>query len=190
MEGQGSSACETATPASTFDWVLGCCVSIQTTLGESFEGEIFAFDEASNCVVLQGPASGPANARSLRLLQTSFVQSVQVISGPPPQGAGTAAARLPYVDRQQCRIREEAAVKLAEEAAQRVGIGVTEEAQRIFDALSKTLPVRWRKADIIVLDEVCITSPYLPDNCSGGSASLLQRVKKVLELERKRLQPK
>ncbi|KAH7570234.1 hypothetical protein JRO89_XS05G0073800 [Xanthoceras sorbifolium] len=76
----------------------------------------------------------------------------------------------------------------AEADAERIGVGVTIEAQGIFDALSKTLPVRWDKTVIVVMNEVRVNSPYLPESVSGGTAAANDRVKKVLEFERKRLQ--
>ncbi|EMS61608.1 hypothetical protein TRIUR3_24873 [Triticum urartu] len=74
----------------------------------------------------------------------------------------------------------------AEIEAERIGVGVTPEAQRLFDALSKTLPVHWDKTDIVVMKEVRVCSPYLPENVSGGTSAANERVKKVLDFERKR----
>ncbi|XP_068641921.1 uncharacterized protein [Aristolochia californica] len=76
----------------------------------------------------------------------------------------------------------------AEIEAETIGIGVTSEAQSIFDALSKTLPVRWDSTIIVVTNEVRVSSPYLPENVTGGTSAANDRVKKVLEHERKRLQ--
>ncbi|KAL9688751.1 hypothetical protein QQ045_033175 [Rhodiola kirilowii] len=84
--------------------------------------------------------------------------------------------------------REEAAVRQAEVEAERIGVGVTAEAQNLFDALSKTLPVRWDKNVIVVMNEVRVSSPYLPESVNGGAASANERVRKVLEFERKRMQ--
>ncbi|KAL5723604.1 hypothetical protein ACHQM5_006984 [Ranunculus cassubicifolius] len=49
------------------------------------------------------------------------------------------------------------------------------------------LPVRWDRTVIVVMNEVRVASPYLPENVIGGTAAANDRVKKVLEFERKRL---
>uniref|UniRef100_A0A2P2K4D9 AD domain-containing protein n=1 Tax=Rhizophora mucronata TaxID=61149 RepID=A0A2P2K4D9_RHIMU len=49
------------------------------------------------------------------------------------------------------------------------------------------LPVRWDKKVIVVMNEVRVSSPYLPECVRGGTPAANDRVKKVLELERKRL---
>lgn len=83
----------------------------------------------------------------------------------------------------------------------KIGVGVTKEGQDIFNALSKTyavfqqiykssvlississLPCRWSKDTIVVMDEILITPPYSVDNCKANSTSAasLARVKKVV----------
>ncbi|PRQ41207.1 putative Anticodon-binding domain-containing protein [Rosa chinensis] len=93
-----------------------------------------------------------------------------------------------YLDLNSLRAREESAIRQAEAECERIGVGVTSQAQNIFDALSKTLPVRWDKTVIVVMNEVRVSSPYLPESVSGGTPAANDRVKKVLELERRRLQ--
>lgn len=58
----------------------------------------------------------------------------------------------------------------------------------LYCEFSTRLPVQWEKTTIIVLNEVRVSSPYLPENVSGGTSAANERVKKVIEFERKRLQ--
>ncbi|KAI8906205.1 anticodon-binding domain-containing protein [Powellomyces hirtus] len=71
-------------------------------------------------------------------------------------------------------------------AVARIGVGVSPEAQTIFDHLAKTLPTRWRKTSILIMDEIEILPPYTPDECRvaagrSNAENSLARVKKVLE---------
>lgn len=42
------------------------------------------------------------------------------------------------------------------------------------------LPVRWDKTVIVVMNEVRVSSPYLPESVSGGTPAANDRVKKVV----------
>uniref|UniRef100_M4E778 Uncharacterized protein n=1 Tax=Brassica campestris TaxID=3711 RepID=M4E778_BRACM len=77
------------------------------------------------------------------------------------------------------RAKEALAIRQAEAEAERLGVGVTAEAQSIFDSLSKTLPVQWENSDILVMKEVRVRSPYLSDCVFGGTDAANNRVKKV-----------
>ncbi|CAA7014365.1 unnamed protein product [Microthlaspi erraticum] len=50
------------------------------------------------------------------------------------------------------------------------------------------LPVKWEKKDILVMGEVRVRSPYDSDCVAGGSNAANNRVKKVLKMEREKLQ--
>lgn len=88
--------------------------------------------------------------------------------------------------------RERRSLKEEYQRQNRIGVGVTQEAQQIFDALSKTMPCSWNTKSIIVMDEVIIHPPYHVENCAivpnkQVADSILERVQKVLELERKKI---
>ncbi|KAG9069762.1 hypothetical protein KI688_009087 [Linnemannia hyalina] len=101
----------------------------------------------------------------------------------------TVLPAVGYVQLDKIQQREQQAIREAQAAAARIGVGVSTIGQDIFDALSKTLPCRWHKDQIVVMDEVIISSPYEPDNCkaNASAAATLARVKKVLEGERLRM---
>ncbi|KAF8939647.1 hypothetical protein BGZ47_008088 [Haplosporangium gracile] len=101
----------------------------------------------------------------------------------------TVLPAVGYVQMDKIQQREQQAIREAQTAAARIGVGVSTIGQDIFDALSKTLPCRWHKDQIVVMDEVIISSPYEPDNCkaNASASATLARVKKVLEGERLRM---
>ncbi|KAG0286731.1 hypothetical protein BGZ97_007329 [Linnemannia gamsii] len=101
----------------------------------------------------------------------------------------TVLPTVGYVQLDKIQQREQQAIREAQAAAARIGVGVSTIGQDIFDALSKTLPCRWYKDQIVVMDEVMISSPYEPENCKANASAsyTLARVKKVLEGERLRM---
>ncbi|CAK9316625.1 unnamed protein product [Citrullus colocynthis] len=151
------------------DFSVGSFFSIKTTLGDEFQGQ-------------EGSKPGPR--RNIRLLKANYIKEFSFLG----HGEDPLDLKNCYLDLNTLRAREELAIRQAEAEAERIGVGVTSEAQSIFDALSKTLPVRWDKTVIVVMNEVRVSSPYLPESVSGGTPAANERVKKVLELERKRLQ--
>ncbi|KAM0942642.1 putative Anticodon-binding domain, protein Lsm12 [Dioscorea sansibarensis] len=178
---------------------VGCILAIRTTLGDEIEGQIITFDRPSNFL----GASKAGSRRNLRLLKANFIKDFTFLG----RGDDPLDPKKCLLDLGSLQAREEAALRQAEIEAERIGVGVTTEAQSIFDALSKTvwmshliisgllllldswvLPVRWDKTMIVVMNEVRVHSPYLPENVSGGTPAANDRVKKVLDFERKRLQ--
>lgn len=163
-------------------FAIGCVLSIKTTLGDDFEAQVITFDRPSNILVLQeGSKSGPR--KNLRLLKANYIKEFTLLR----QAEDPLDLKSCYLDLNSLQAREESAIRQAEIEAERIGVGVTAEAQNIFDALSKTLPVRWDKTVIVVMDQVRVSSPYLPESVNGGTPAANERVRKVLELERKRL---
>lgn len=82
-------------------------------------------------------------------------------------------------------IKEEA---IATREIKSIGVGATAEAQKIFDAFSKTLPVQWVNKDILVSGEVRICSPYHDDCVTGGTTTARDQIKAVLKQVRQELQ--
>ncbi|CAL9041670.1 uncharacterized protein LOC135650176 isoform X2 [Musa acuminata AAA Group] len=163
---------------------VGCVLSLRTTLGDEIEGQIIAYDRPSNILVIQEGSSKAGPRRNIRLLKANYIQDFTYLR----KAEDPIDPNKCYIDLAGLQAREEASLRQAEIEAERIGVGVTSEAQSIFDALSKTLPVHWDKTVIVVMNEVRVSSPYHPENVIGGTPAANDRVKKVLDFERKRLQ--
>ncbi|KOM28258.1 hypothetical protein LR48_Vigan511s008100 [Vigna angularis] len=159
------------------DLAVGCLLSIRTTLGDEFEGQVVTFDRPSNILVLQEPSKhGPR--RNIRLLKANYIKEFTFLG----QAEDPLDPSNCFLDLTALQAREEIAIRQAEADAERIGVGVTSEAQSIFDALSKTLPVRWDKTVIVVMNDVRVSSPYHPDSVVGGTPAANERVKKVVNM--------
>ncbi|PRP76933.1 hypothetical protein PROFUN_06211 [Planoprotostelium fungivorum] len=161
---------------------IGLHVQIKTLSDDTLEGEIFSYDSNTGCVVLSTSLVHTTMKKTLNIIKTSHIKDIQYI------GKGTTTnLRLPSVDVTKIRNKEDIAVRTAKEEQLRIGVNVSKEAQDIFNALSKTLPCRWDGDTIIVLDEIYIRNPYGNTNCQGNNTVMLERVRKVLDGEKKRM---
>ncbi|KAJ6718984.1 LSM12-like protein, partial [Salix purpurea] len=115
------------------DFTVGCLLSIKTTLGEEFDGQVITFDRPSNILVLQ-EGSKPGPKRNIRFLKANYIKQLSFLG----QAEDPLDIKKCYIDLHRLQAREELAVRQAEADAERIGVGVTAEAQSIFDALSKT----------------------------------------------------
>ncbi|EGG15722.1 hypothetical protein DFA_10564 [Cavenderia fasciculata] len=167
-----------------FAWSIGLKLRVKTTLNEQFEGEIFNYDPSTTCLTLicDDGTMNMGGKRIVRVLLETSIAEANVIGGP-----SNHFNELPPLNIQNINKRQEKALKQAENQASKIGIGVTAEAQEIFYALSKTLPCHWKGKNIIVLNDITIDSPYNVENCSGTSSHSLERVKQILDKERKKL---
>mmetsp|Transcript_24446 Transcript_24446/g.44862 ORF Transcript_24446/g.44862 Transcript_24446/m.44862 type:complete len:182 (-) Transcript_24446:63-608(-) len=155
---------------------LGSSIRVTTTFNEEIEGELFCFDSQSNSVVIcQKLDNGNVN---YKWTKANIIREVIATGGPSGQDEELPNVDLRYVEARAKKLEEQAARE-----AKRYGVGVTEHAQEVFDALNKTMEASWDGEDIKVLG-VKITKPYDPiKNISGGDTAAQERIRKVLQAE-------
>ncbi|KAK2875591.1 hypothetical protein FQN49_001577 [Arthroderma sp. PD_2] len=121
------------------------------------------------------------------------------LSSDSPSSPAPFASAQPSIyplDIRGLRNREAAAIARLKEHESSRGKGVSKEAQDLFDAFRRTMPTHWSGTSIVVADSVVIAAPYGVGDCKtlnlagrdevAGSA--LTRVRKVLEMERKKIE--
>ncbi|KAK5575426.1 hypothetical protein RB653_006559 [Dictyostelium firmibasis] len=196
-----------------FSWIVGLKVRIKTTSDEQFEGEVFNYDPITACIIILSDESTAAvvtQKRTVRIILESSIKEIKSLSLPtsitttPTITSPTTNKQnnhnnhhqnnisndlsLPSLNVQLIIKKQDEVIRKATQKAMKIGVGVTPEAQEIFNSISKTLPCDWSGENIIVLNEVKISSPYNIENCTGPENSKsIERVKKVLEAERKKL---
>jgi len=143
----------------------GSTIWCKTSLGDEFKGEVMAYDPESAAIVIKSASSSKSPKKSV--YDISIINLSQVMQGnfkliQLPVGEITS---LPEIDRNKINRR----LQLAKE---RIGIGVSQEAQELFNFIFKTITeVRWKDQDIIVMEEVCIAPPYTPESCTSCSTA-------------------
>lgn len=169
------------------------------------EGSLFTYD--SSFVVLAQTSSISPSKRSYQLIKTSQIKAVVVVSTTPDPSLPSPSTPLssgPAPSAAELAAKVDKVVAEDRKQRARVGQGVSSEAQALFDALGKTMPVRWHGTSIVVLDEVrlpflsssrdssdpfctpqvMIEEPYGGENVKGGkgAADRVERIKRVVRL--------
>jgi protein LSM12 len=162
-------------------------------------------------------SDGASQPGDYRIIPISRIQSFQIVSlasGNDVSESGIAAAKpnVTEVDVKRLERRVTDRVQALKEQEKSRGKGVTKEAQAIFDAFQRmcvrirlsivrvmltlnsysNMQIRWHNQEMIVSDVVIIPPPYRVENCRGAKdkQEVVNRVKKVLEGERRKLQDK
>lgn len=163
------------------------------------EGKIWCYDPVPGVVILESPGTskGRLTYRMIKVNQIKDLQVGDLIDPIPPNSSSIIPKILEPVrpiNVTAIAMREAHAVKADDARRARIGHGVSRWAQEIFDALGKTLPVRWHQTSIIILDDVLLTGPNyrsedikMSSNASGNNNARMNRVKQVLDGEWARL---
>ncbi|CAN7094289.1 unnamed protein product [Brassica rapa subsp. narinosa] len=164
-------------------FAVGNIYSVKVITGDEFRGIVMAYDPIPNFVIGFGSQEGSkpraGHSKNTRMVNASFITGLSYLGKTEdPLLTDNCCVNLDSL-----RAKEALAIsRQAEAEAERLGVGVTAEAQSIFDSLSKTLPVQWENSDILVMKEVRVRSPYLSDCVFGGTDAANNRVKKVVSL--------
>jgi protein LSM12 len=158
---------------------IGRNIWVRTANGDEYSGELFCYDvtDLHSLILRERTHHGRAK---YTWLKTSIVRELRALDDNQTQPDADLGS-LPCITAQQI----EAAARKGEEhfssIRDKFGVGVSQDAQDVFDALAKTMPCRWSNQDIKCY-EVIISAPYNSENCRGGvDSSELNRVKKVLD---------
>lgn len=152
----------------TIDWVLGLKVQITTLLDNTIIGTVYAFCQTTNTIALieetDGLEKNVTNTEkaklspNYRIIKTSFVRDITVLSKPKKVASPSSAsivAGTPYRDifskfsPSISKVNVSVIPAKAYNAVQtelknraKIGVGVSKEAQEIFDQLSKVYDLR------------------------------------------------
>lgn len=164
--------------------VVGSDVRIELSNGDELIGEVYTVDPVTGSLVIRSLLSGETSQYEINIVPRNAANKIEV------RKEGSAIFdQLPSLN---TNTLEEIELKALEEASARlesVNINATAEAQKLFDALSKTLPCQWEGTSIQVLQQVRIDPPYDPADCHSldGSNDSLNRIMKVVEGIRQKL---
>ncbi|KAJ3226491.1 protein with role in RNA processing [Clydaea vesicula] len=172
--------------------IIGLKVKLITTSDIVYEGLVYAYEPTINLLVLQEiklTSTSKKKQHNFHLLKLSFIKEILKSTSNNSENSNMKHELIPVT-----KVNEHIITKREHDALNKIGLNVSDQAQLIFDALSKTLPVKWKDDSILVLDEVLITDPYKVENCkvlikknNANNSQAFARVCKVLEGERKRL---
>ncbi|CEL95600.1 unnamed protein product [Vitrella brassicaformis CCMP3155] len=155
---------------------LGAPIVVKLTTGDKYMGELFCYDISAECVILR--EEGADGATNYRVINFNVIGDVSAAGAPKKE----IDPHLPAIPDEWLEHRRREAKEKAAKERRTWGVGVSKDAQDLFDFLHKTAPeheLRWDKQDIICFG-VRVRPPYLPDKCSGGDPKAQERIKKIL----------
>ncbi|EME28914.1 Protein LSM12 [Galdieria sulphuraria] len=166
------------------DWIVGLEVEIFTFDGKEYRGIVYTYDADANCVVLARKSQDSLKS-DLRILKASLVKNINVLGR---SNVDQLPQQLSPLNLEALKMREEQALQKARKDLARTGVGVSQQAQEIFDALCKTLPCQWEEDSIVIFENIKLKKPYRVEDLEGSEIEAVNRVKVVLENELQKLQ--
>ena len=171
--------------------VGGQLVEANLRNGSKRGGRLWCMEREAGVCILDCPQESASSANTLmRLIRTSHVKpkGFKVTSPPAAMGGGAGggggalkAVAQPPPDEAALGQRYRDAVARQQKRVAQIGRNVSDEAQHVFDNLSKTLDCRWKDKNILVNHlGVRIAPPYRAANVSGKDQKAKQRVQMML----------
>ncbi|KAI9623392.1 hypothetical protein H4Q26_014559 [Puccinia striiformis f. sp. tritici PST-130] len=138
-----------------------------------------------------GNSKGKHNYRMVKVNQIKDLQILSIHLNLTSNGLVSKILEpVNHIHVESIKMRQSLALENLDLQRARIGLGVSRWAQEIFDALGKTLPVRWHQTSIIILDEVLLPGPYyrsIDVKANQTNQASMSRVKQVLDGEWSRL---
>lgn len=153
----------------------GAAVALTLADGSSVRGFVHAVDKASGLVCVEEIPGG-----AVVLVPTVSITNSAPLDNVPPR----RWPNQPAIDVTRVRAEEDRIFRRRHSEYAQVGIDVSPAAQAIFDTLAKTLPCKWQRDIIVILDTVHLAPPYDVRSLSGDAdAGVVSRVRMILEHE-------
>ncbi|KAK7072455.1 protein with role in RNA processing [Halocaridina rubra] len=164
---------------------IGSLVSCKTCFNEDLQGEVLAFDPNVKLLTLKSAASsGRTSLCDIRMVNLSYVSQVTVIR----EAAASPLPSLPSLNLDKLNSRAKRSIEAKQRLIQALQSGVTPDGQKLFLTICKTIEeVTWMGPNILVMSQVIITPPYLPENVrehkdsKDSNMKTLNYIKKIVD---------
>lgn len=164
---------------------IGSIVSCTTCYQQKIQGEVIAFDLGTKMLAIKCQAtSGKHNVHDVKLVNLSYVSDVTVLKEADREMSPPALSNL---NPQKINARLRQSIDDKKRQVNYIGVGVSPEGQKVFNAIVKTInDAKWDRQNIIVMEEVTIRPPYGLEDCKGKEGSkALEHVKKIVQKHHK-----
>jgi len=140
--------------SSLSNWALGSHLKLKSLNDQIYEGQLYCCDFLTSTVVLQtishkstASSATTTSKPNFHILKINFIKEVTLVSDIPADTDGSGPSKghlqtMSAVSIEKLAQREHNVLRAEKEKHSRIGVGVSLEAQNIFDSLSKTLPCR------------------------------------------------
>jgi len=157
-------------------------LTITTNTGDVICGELHCLDPVTRAIVIKD-SSGTytlVNAGAITKITGDLEKAVM----PNPKKLGLTV----QLDDNKIRDREMKAMVAAEKELDSLNFEVDPLVQQLFDRMRNIFPCRWHGLEMILFDSLSIAPPYdVVKVRNGGNDDAVERVRKVLAGERKKL---